>query len=126
MIAQSLTTFCSIALTSAAHIFCTVDQVEQEIQAAFDFLDTVYKPFGFNYKVGLSTRNPKKWMGDLKVWDKAESALQAVLEKRMPGQWKENPEDAAFYGPKASQTQYRVTFRTELIHRSWTLSLRTP
>jgi threonyl-tRNA synthetase len=39
-------------------------------------------------------------MGDLKVWDKAESALQAVLEKRMPGQWKENPEDAAFYGPK--------------------------
>lgn len=39
-------------------------------------------------------------MGDLKVWDKAEAALQAVLEKRMPGQWKENPEDAAFYGPK--------------------------
>jgi threonyl-tRNA synthetase len=39
-------------------------------------------------------------MGDLKVWDKAESSLRAVLEKRMPGQWKENPEDAAFYGPK--------------------------
>lgn len=85
-----------------AHIFCSVDQVEQEIQAAFDFLDTVYKPFGFTYKVGLSTRNPKKWMGDLKVWEKAENALQAVLEKRMPGQWKENPEDAAFYGPKVS------------------------
>lgn len=41
-------------------------------------------------------------MGDLKVWDKAETALQAVLEKRLPGQWKMNPEDAAFYGPKVS------------------------
>lgn len=41
-------------------------------------------------------------MGDLKVWDKAEAALEAVLEKRMPGQWKRNPEDAAFYGPKVS------------------------
>lgn len=45
-------------------------------------------------------------MGDLKVWDKAEAALQAVLEKRMPGQWKENPEDAAFYGPKVSKSRF--------------------
>jgi threonyl-tRNA synthetase len=46
-------------------------------------------------------------MGDLKVWDKAEASLRAVLEKRMPGQWKENPEDAAFYGPKVS---FRLLF----------------
>lgn len=95
-------TFQMRTILRSAHIFCTVDQVESEIQAAFEFLDAVYKPFGFNYKVGLSTRNPNKWMGDLKVWDKAEASLRAVLEKRMPGQWKENPEDAAFYGPKVS------------------------
>jgi threonyl-tRNA synthetase len=77
--------------------------------AAFDFLDAVYKPFGFKYKVGLSTRNPKKWMGDLAVWDKAEAALRSVLENRMPGQWHTNEEDAAFYGPKVSERQSHPT-----------------
>lgn len=60
----------------------------------------MYKPFGFTYKVGLSTRNPKKWMGDLKIWDNAEATLKEVLERRMPGKWHINEEDAAFYGPK--------------------------
>ncbi|KAL1407409.1 threonyl-tRNA synthetase [Vanrija albida] len=83
-----------------AHIFCTVDQIEQELYGAFDFLDAIYKPFGFSYRVGLSTRNPEKWMGDLAVWDKAEASLRAVLEDRVPGNWHTNPEDAAFYGPK--------------------------
>ena len=86
----------------AAHIFCTQEQVEAEVQAGLDFLEAVYKPFGFTYKVGLSTRNPKKWMGDLKVWDNAESQLRAVLERKFPGQWHVNAEDAAFYGPKVS------------------------
>jgi threonyl-tRNA synthetase len=72
------------------------------MEAAFDFLEAVYKPFGFEFRVGLSTRNPKKWMGDLKVWDKAESELRSVLERRVPGKWHINEEDAAFYGPKVS------------------------
>lgn len=59
-------------------------------------------------------------MGDLKVWEKAESALQAVLEKRMPGQWKENPEDAAFYGPKVG------TKNRQKLMNSLTLSLKMP
>lgn len=67
---------------------------------AFDFLEAVYKPFGFEFKVGLSTRNPAKWMGDLKVWEKAEKTLAEVLEERVPGKWGYNHEDAAFYGPK--------------------------
>lgn len=96
-----------------AHIFCTVDQVESEMDAAFDFLESVYKPFGFEFKVGLSTRNPKKWMGDLKVWDRAESELRSVLERRMPGKWHVNEEDAAFYGPK-------LDFQlTDAIKRKW-------
>ena len=86
-----------------AHIFCTADQVEAEIDSAFDFLENVYKPFGFEFKVGLSTRNPKKWMGDLDVWNRAEAELQAVLERRVPGKWHVNEEDAAFYGPKVGQ-----------------------
>ena len=72
------------------------------MNGAFDFLETIYKPFGFDFKVGLSTRNPKKWMGDLKVWERAEKELQGVLEKRMPGKWHFNEGDAAFYGPKVN------------------------
>lgn len=60
----------------------------------------MYKPFGFEYKVGLSTRNPEKWLGKLDVWDKAEAALKDVLENKVPGKWHINEADAAFYGPK--------------------------
>jgi threonyl-tRNA synthetase len=88
--------------SSSAHIFCTQNQIAAEIRGAFEFLEAVYKPFGFTYKVGLSTRNPKKWMGDLKVWDDAEATLRQVLDEKMPGQWHVNEEDAAFYGPKVS------------------------
>ncbi|OCF35327.1 threonine-tRNA ligase [Kwoniella heveanensis BCC8398] len=96
-----------------AHIFCTPDQVESELYGAFDFLDAVYKPFGFTYKVGLSTRNPKKWMGDLALWEKAESTLKEVLEKKVPGKWHINEEDAAFYGPK-------LDFQlTDALKRNW-------
>ncbi|WVQ98556.1 threonine-tRNA ligase [Kwoniella sp. CBS 9459] len=96
-----------------AHIFCTPDQVESELYAAFEFLDAVYKPFGFTYKVGLSTRNPKKWMGDLALWDKAEQTLKEVLEKKVPGKWHVNEEDAAFYGPK-------LDFQlTDALKRNW-------
>lgn len=83
-----------------AHIFCTLDQIEDELYGAIDFLDAIYKPFGFEYKVGLSTRNPEKWMGDLEVWNDAEASLRKVLDKRMPGKWHINEADAAFYGPK--------------------------
>ncbi|EIW70244.1 threonine-tRNA ligase [Tremella mesenterica] len=96
-----------------AHIFCTVDQVGSEIAAAFDFLEAVYAPFGYKFKVGLSTRNPSKWVGDLKVWERAEKTLAEVLEQRMPGQWGYNHEDAAFYGPK-------LDFRmTDALRREW-------
>jgi hypothetical protein len=110
---QTVASLCgSSKLSSIAHIFCTVDQVEQEIQDAFDFLDAVYKPFGFTYKVGLSTRNPKKWVGDLKIWDKAEATLKEVLERRMPGNWHVNEEDAAFYGPK-------VGVASDILRKPW-------
>ncbi|KAK4687280.1 threonyl-tRNA synthetase, partial [Tremellales sp. Uapishka_1] len=96
-----------------AHIFCTMDQVESEILGCFNFLNAVYKPFGFEYKIGLSTRNPKKWMGDLAVWDKAENTLKEALEQVSPGKWHINAEDAAFYGPKLDITL------TDALQRKW-------
>lgn len=73
----------------------------------------MYKPFGFTYKVGLSTRNPKKWMGELELWNKAENTLREVLEQKVPGNWHVNEEDAAFYGPK-------LDFQlTDALKRNW-------
>lgn len=82
-----------------AHVFCTVDQIESEVGQLFDFLQHVYGLFGFSFELELSTRPPKR-MGDEKQWDQAEAMLTAALDKFVPGQWKENPEDGAFYGPK--------------------------
>lgn len=61
----------------------------------FDFLDKVYGKFGMELKFGLSTRNPKKFMGDLAVWDKAEKTLEEMLNKYQAGKWEVFPEDAA-------------------------------
>lgn len=82
-----------------AHIFCTPDQVQSEAQAFIDLLFSVYKDFGFEeVQVELSTR-PENRIGDDALWDKAEAALQATLEESGM-EWKLNPGDGAFYGPK--------------------------
>ncbi|KAH3758767.1 threonine--tRNA ligase, cytoplasmic [Pelomyxa schiedti] len=81
-----------------AHIFCRADQIRQEVAGAFDFVKFVYHTFHFDVHLELSTR-PAKFMGEIAVWDKAESELKAVLEESgLP--WKINPGDGAFYGPK--------------------------
>ena len=81
-----------------AHIFCTVEQVETEIRSCLDFLQHVYKVFGFTFKLMLSTR-PDKYMGDISQWDKAEAQLErSLIEFGHP--WELNPGDGAFYGPK--------------------------
>uniref|UniRef100_A0AAZ3P5R6 threonine--tRNA ligase n=1 Tax=Oncorhynchus tshawytscha TaxID=74940 RepID=A0AAZ3P5R6_ONCTS len=54
-----------------AHIFCTMDQIEEEIKGCLDFLRTVYDCFGFSFKLNLSTR-PEKFLGEPAVWDQAE------------------------------------------------------
>lgn len=82
-----------------AHVFCTPEQIGQEVNAILDQIDRAYKGLGFNeYKVELSTR-PEKSIGSDQVWNVAEAALQNALESR--GQpYKLNPGDGAFYGPK--------------------------
>ncbi|CUM64829.1 uncharacterized protein PRCAT00002444001 [Priceomyces carsonii] len=83
-----------------AHIFCSEDQIESEIGAVFDFLQTVYGVFGFEFKMELSTR-PEKYVGDIETWNGAEAKLENALNKFLgKGKWELNPADGAFYGPK--------------------------
>ncbi|MCL5018692.1 MAG: threonine--tRNA ligase, partial [Candidatus Pacearchaeota archaeon] len=81
-----------------AHIFCTEEQLEEEIGGVMKLIDAVYKKFGFEYAVELSTR-PEKRIGDEKLWDKAEKILSDVLKKKKM-KFKINKGDGAFYGPK--------------------------
>uniref|UniRef100_A0A8C9TJR5 threonine--tRNA ligase n=1 Tax=Scleropages formosus TaxID=113540 RepID=A0A8C9TJR5_SCLFO len=57
-----------------AHIFCSMDQIEEEIKGCLDFLRTVYNVFGFTFKLNLSTR-PEKFLGEPEVWDQAEKVI---------------------------------------------------
>eukprot|EP00742_Colponemidia_sp_Colp-10_P005784 GILJ01006182.1.p1 GENE.GILJ01006182.1~~GILJ01006182.1.p1 ORF type:complete len:742 (-),score=83.25 GILJ01006182.1:22-2247(-) len=81
-----------------AHIFCTHEQVMEEIKGCLDFVDRMYSIFGFEFSMKLSTR-PEKYVGELDVWDKAEKALQDALNSTGKS-WSVNDKDGAFYGPK--------------------------
>jgi threonyl-tRNA synthetase len=81
-----------------AHIFCRPDQIREEVTAALEFMNSVYGVFGFTFELDLSTR-PKKALGSLEVWRRAEAMMQEALEV-FGRPWKLNPGDGAFYGPK--------------------------
>nr|WP_154657904.1 threonine--tRNA ligase [Fictibacillus gelatini] len=87
-------TFCQ----DDAHIFVKPDQIESEIKAIFQLIDKIYRTFGFKYSVELSTR-PDDSMGDDRLWEQAERALQNVLED-LKLDYHVNEGDGAFYGPK--------------------------
>ena len=81
------------------HIFCTFEQVTNEVSNFIDMVIEVYKDFGFeDINLKLATR-PELRVGDDLVWDKAESALSEVLNNRGL-QWEPLPGEGAFYGPK--------------------------
>ncbi len=81
-----------------SHIFMTSDQMEKEITDRIMFIDEIYKLFGFDYKIELSTR-PEDRMGSDEEWDAAEAALQNAMDK-LGKEYTVNPGDGAFYGPK--------------------------
>ncbi|XP_054330489.1 threonine--tRNA ligase, mitochondrial isoform X6 [Pongo pygmaeus] len=81
-----------------AHIFCTTDQLEAEIQSCLDFLRSVYAVLGFSFHLALSTR-PSGFLGDPCLWDQAEQVLKQAL-KEFGEPWDLNSGDGAFYGPK--------------------------
>ena len=82
-----------------AHIFCTEDQIQEEVQACIDLVYQTYADFGFeNIAVKFSTR-PDQRVGSDDVWDLAESALENTL-KNAGLDYKLQPGEGAFYGPK--------------------------
>ncbi|MGX7240161.1 threonine--tRNA ligase [Enterococcus raffinosus] len=81
-----------------AHIFVRRNQIEQEIALALKIIDEVYKIFGFEYGVELSTR-PDDFMGEIELWDEAEASLGKVLTD-LGYKYNINEGDGTFYGPK--------------------------
>uniref|UniRef100_A0A8V5GSS0 threonine--tRNA ligase n=1 Tax=Melopsittacus undulatus TaxID=13146 RepID=A0A8V5GSS0_MELUD len=81
-----------------AHIFCAMDQLEQEIGACLDFVREVYGVLGFSFRVALATR-PQGFLGDPETWDRAEKILERSLST-FGHPWELSPGDGAFYGPK--------------------------
>jgi threonyl-tRNA synthetase len=97
-----------------AHIFCTENQMQSEIESFMTFLNEVYQTLGMTeYKVLIATR-PEGRMGTDEVWDKAEGALFGAMEKlNIP--YKVSPGDGAFYGPKVE-----IHF-VDVMKRTWQL-----
>ncbi|XP_026858904.2 threonine--tRNA ligase 2, cytoplasmic isoform X1 [Electrophorus electricus] len=81
-----------------AHIFCTPEQLEEEITACLEFVRSVYRVFGFTFHCLLSTR-PTPCLGEPALWDSAEQQLDRSLQK-FGERWELNSGDGAFYGPK--------------------------
>jgi len=82
-----------------AHIFCTEEQIQDEVSRFIDLLFKVYADFGFSdVLIKLSTR-PEKRVGSDEVWDKAEHALETALNAKGLD-WDLQPGEGAFYGPK--------------------------
>jgi threonyl-tRNA synthetase len=82
-----------------AHIFCTEDQIQEEVAEFIRLLIEVYQDFGFTDIVYRLATRPEKRVGDDAVWDKAESALAHALDAHRV-QWEKLPGEGAFYGPK--------------------------
>jgi threonyl-tRNA synthetase len=98
-----------------AHIYCTPEQLDGEVEQFVAMTREVYAAFGFDrVEVTLQTR-PEKFLGRLELWDSAEAALRRALERAgypvtvLPG-------EGAFYGPKIG-----FDFR-DVLERSWTLA----
>ena len=94
-----------------AHIFMTPKQIKDEIKGVIDLTDRIYKTFGFDYRVELSTK-PENAMGSDEIWEKATNSLEETLiEKKI--NYTINEGDGAFYGPK-------IDFHLEdCIGRNW-------
>ena len=96
-----------------AHIFCTEDQIFDEVKDCLDFGFDVYELFGFDVKLELSTR-PEQRIGTDEMWDRAEGKLEAALTD-LGLEYVVNAGDGAFYGPKIDMHM------TDSLGRSWQL-----
>ena len=82
-----------------AHIFCREDQLVDEITLLLKFYEEMYSVFNLDYYIVLSTRPDEGYIGDINIWNKSEAILKEACEKS-GHEFKINPGDGAFYGPK--------------------------
>lgn len=82
-----------------AHTMITEDQIGEEVANIISLYDYVYSVFGLNYSIELSTRPEDNYIGSIEVWDKAEEDLKKAC-LATGHDFKINPGDGAFYGPK--------------------------
>ena len=94
-----------------AHIFCSADQIEDEVFACLDYASYLYELFGMEARFELSTR-PEKKLGTDEEWEFTEGALRAALDRRGID-YVVNEGDGAFYGPKID------LHMTDVLGRSW-------
>jgi threonyl-tRNA synthetase len=95
------------------HIFCTEEQVEDEVRGCLEMAFATYERFGIDVRLELSTR-PEERVGSDEMWDRAEAHLTNTLEA-MGLEHSLNPGDGAFYGPKID------VHMTDSLGRSWQL-----
>ena len=82
-----------------AHIYCRRDQLTDEIITLLNFYEEMYSVFGLKYSIELSTRPEEGYIGDIEVWNQSEKILEEACRKS-GHEFKINPGDGAFYGPK--------------------------
>ncbi|MFA7359439.1 MAG: threonine--tRNA ligase [Candidatus Kapaibacterium sp.] len=97
-----------------AHIFCTYDQILEEITKVLQLMTETYSTFGFTPMYYLSTR-PDEAMGEIEVWNKAEESLAQALKANNLS-YKVNEKDGAFYGPKID------VHIKDALNRTWQLA----
>ena len=99
-----------------SHIYCTEEQLQDEIISLLDFVMSVLRAFGFtDFTANLSTKDPQKYVGTDENWERATEALRMSLEK-YDLDYKIKEGDAAFYGPKID-----IDVK-DAIGRTWQLS----
>jgi threonyl-tRNA synthetase len=96
-----------------SHIFCTEDQIQEEVAGVLDFAFATYRIFDIDVRIELSTR-PEVRIGSDELWDRSEAALIRALESQSLD-YQLNEGDGAFYGPKIDMHM------TDSLGRSWQL-----
>ena len=96
-----------------SHIFCTEDQIQEEVAGVLEFAFATYRIFGVDVRLELSTR-PEQRIGSDELWDRSEAALIRALESQGLD-YQLNPGDGAFYGPKIDMHM------TDSLGRGWQL-----
>lgn len=82
-----------------AHLYMTENQIEEEVIRLIKFVDRMYSVFNLTYHIELSTRPEEKYIGTVESWEKSENILSNACHKAGK-EYKLNPGDGAFYGPK--------------------------